>query len=142
MNPINFLSQADNHPIFTFIDHELMEETNLANQIKIFDNELHASDFIKLNANKRELLPDIILLDINRPAMDGWQFLDEYMEIKHSLEKKIKIYLVTSYIPPHEMARIDIINEVSDFVIKSITKQLFEKIVKTLDAKLNSLNKI
>ncbi|MDZ4664828.1 MAG: response regulator [Bacteroidota bacterium] len=142
MKPINLVTIVDNDPIFAFIEKKILEETNLVNQIRIFNNGLKALDFIKLNAKKRELLPDIILLDLNMPVMNGWEFLDEYIGVKHTLEKKITIYVVAHSLTDTDKERINNINEVSNFIIKPMTKEKFEKIVKALKDKSNSLNKI
>ena len=142
MRPVNLVTIIDDDPIFAFIEKKLIEETNLVNQIKIFNNGLDALNFIKANAHKQELLPDIMLLDLDMPVMDGWKFLDEYISVKHSLDKKITIYVVASFISLLDMERIDRINEVSDFIIKPMTKLKFEKIVKALNDKAKNLNKI
>jgi two-component SAPR family response regulator len=140
--PVNLIAIVDDDPIFSFIEKKIVEETNLVNQIRIFNNGLKALDFIKLNAGKSELLPDIILLDLNMPVMDGWEFLDEYIDVKHTLGKKITIYIVAYALSAADIERVNNINEVSDFIIKPMTREKFEKIVKALKDKSNSLNKI
>jgi CheY-like chemotaxis protein len=35
------------------------------------------------NCDKPSSLPDVILLDLNMPILDGWQFLDEFVKITH-----------------------------------------------------------
>jgi CheY-like chemotaxis protein len=50
------------------------------------------------NTGNPDLLPDIILLDINMPIMDGFLFMEEYIKLKHEINKDIAIYLVTSSI--------------------------------------------
>ena len=41
-------------------------------------------------------MPDLILLDINMPIMDGWQFLDEFRKTKRQSNGQTIIYLVSS----------------------------------------------
>ena len=41
--------------------------------------------------NSPEHLPDVILLDIYMPDLDGWGFLQEFGHIKEQLEKKRSI---------------------------------------------------
>ncbi|MEX0779207.1 MAG: response regulator [Balneolales bacterium] len=40
--------------------------------------------------------PSLILLDLNMPVMDGWQFLDEYMRRYARYFDKTRVVIVTS----------------------------------------------
>jgi CheY-like chemotaxis protein len=67
------------------------------------------------------MLPDMILLDINMPLMDGWEFLKAYDQIKDRLGKAIKIYVVSSSIDERDVSRARSINHVVDYVEKPVT---------------------
>ncbi len=41
-------------------------------------------------------MPDLILLDVNMPIMNGWQFLEEFGKISASLQKVPTIYMISS----------------------------------------------
>ncbi|HDZ14252.1 hypothetical protein LCGC14_1121820 [marine sediment metagenome] len=47
-----------------------------------------------LHENKK--LPDIILLDLNMPGMDGWSFIEEIEKMGDTVSK-IQIYILTSF---------------------------------------------
>jgi CheY-like chemotaxis protein len=47
-------------------------------------------DTLKENRNNTTILPDAILLDLNMPVMDGWQFLDEFIHLP--IKKEISFY--------------------------------------------------
>lgn len=53
------------------------------------------------NCNSNELLPDCILLDLNMPVMDGWQFLEEYKTL--GLVKNISIFIISSSNDPADI---------------------------------------
>jgi len=52
------------------------------------------------NIDNEEVLPDIILLDLNMPILNGWSFLDLFKSITHNLTKKIDIYIISSCADP------------------------------------------
>ena len=49
----------------------------------------------KGNAGK---LPDIVLLDINMPVMDGWEFMESYKTLYPELCKPVTVYIASSSI--------------------------------------------
>ena len=129
MRPINLVALIDDDEIVQFIGSKVIESTNLVNRIKTFSNGEEAINFLKSNSKNLDLLPEIILLDLNMPIMDGFEFLEKYIMLKPKLGKKIAIYVVSSSISPTDNERINQISEVSDYVIKPITKEKFEEIV-------------
>jgi len=54
-----------------------------------------------LNRIKQELTPDLILLDLNMPGMNGWEFLDRF----HETGKEITVYILTSSIDPDDFSK-------------------------------------
>ena len=86
---------------------------------------------MKAHADDKSALPDIIFLDISMPIMDGWEFLEEYEQIEAQFEKKIKLYMFSSSISPHDMERAKQFSAVLDFIIKPLSK---EKITELLNS--------
>lgn len=132
MRPINLVALIDDDEIFKFIGSKIIESTNLVNRIKTFSNGEEAIKFLKSNSKSPDLLPEIILLDLNMPIMDGFEFLKKYIMLEPKLGKKITIYVVSSSISPTDIARINQIQAVTDYIVKPITKEKFEKIVRVL----------
>ena len=83
---------VDDDVIFHFIIKKLFLKSNLDVEVKFFFNGFEAVEALKENSE----LPDLILLDINMPIYDAWQFLDEFKKIKKSFDKEISVYLLSS----------------------------------------------
>ena len=132
MIPIKNLLLIDDDEIFTFMTKKIIERTNLAEQIKIFVNGKEAIDFLQSIAHKKDLLPEIIFLDISMPVMDGWAFLDEYIALKPKFGKKVTLYIISSSVSPRDHERAKNYTDVSDFIVKPISKDKFIDIVKNL----------
>jgi CheY-like chemotaxis protein len=133
MTEIKNLALVDDDDIFVFLTKKTIQLTNLVNLVKVFGNGLDAINFLKDNRHNTENLPEVILLDLSMPIMNGWQFLDEFTKLKPALGKKITIFICSSSISHDDITRAKAINEVSDYVIKPITKDKLTDLIKGLD---------
>ena len=129
MKKINTLLLVDDDDIFQFLTRKIVEETNRVEQVNILSNGKEAIDFLKSSTKNKFHIPDIILLDLSMPIMDGWDFLKEYRLIKTSLNKRIVIYIVSSSNNPADIERANAISDVTDYIIKPITKEVFTKLL-------------
>lgn len=130
MTTLKTLTLVDDDDIFVFLTTKIIEQTNLVDLIKVFGNGLDAINFLKENKNNVDALPDIILLDLSMPIMNGWQFLEEYTKLNPTIGKKITIYICSSSISPDDITRAKTISEVSDYIIKPITKDKLIDLIK------------
>lgn len=132
MTDLKQLTLIDDDDVFVFLTSRMLEKYKLVDLIKIFDNGYDALVYIKENLDNIEALPDIILLDLSMPIMDGWQFLEEYVKINPRIGKKITLFICSSSISPDDYTRAMNINAVSDFIIKPMTKEKLIEMVKNL----------
>ena len=73
-----------------------------------------------------EKLPDYILLDINMPIMNGWEFLDEFKRLNIDPLGKCKIYIISSSVFSNDINKARSYPLVKDFISKPLN---VEKIV-------------
>jgi CheY-like chemotaxis protein len=88
----------DDDPIYQIIVNKIIQKTELFLNVSSFKNGKDAIDTLKNSLENREALPNIILLDINMPIMDGWEFMEEMVAIKPKISEAINIYIVSSSI--------------------------------------------
>ena len=73
-----------------------------------------------------ESLPDLILLDLNMPVMDGFSFLQAFQKINLPRKDQVSIIIVTSSHDPKDMARAKQMG-VTKYLTKPLTEEsLFE----------------
>ena len=132
MNKVKTLGIVDDDKIYTFLVKKTIEQTNLVNTIKVFENGLDAINFLKENTANQDTLPEILLLDLSMPIMDGWEFLEEYILLSPKLDRKITIYIISSSISPYDIDKAKSISIVTDFIIKPISKEKLIEIFKNL----------
>lgn len=91
-----------------------------------FRNGKEGLDNIKQLVANNQSLPDLILLDLNMPIMDGWEFLEELQLIPQAQD--ISIYIFTSSIDPHDRIRTKEFPNVKGYVSKPLTKEKLDDI--------------
>lgn len=118
----------------TFYIKRLAELGELADIITIYDKARGAVDYLLQHKSSQEHLPDVILLDIYMPELDGWGFLQEFGLIKDQLEKKVNIYIISSSGNLRDINRAKSIPSVTEYIQKPVTKEKLNEIVKKLKA--------
>ncbi|CAM4038206.1 response regulator [Flavobacterium weaverense] len=109
----------------------LISKNKFCEEIKSFYNAENALELLKQNSNNEGLLPDAILLDINMPIMDGWQFLDEFIHL--SLKKKISVFIMTSSIDPADIEKAKEYTVVKNYIEKPITSLKLDSLCKLIE---------
>lgn len=88
----------DDDPIYQIIVKKIIEKSEMFTEIYSFKNGKDAIDNLYKSSENSESVPDIILLDINMPIMDGWEFMEELGLIKTKFNNEIVVYIVSSSI--------------------------------------------
>ncbi|MCK0144724.1 response regulator [Arenibacter sp. F26102] len=117
------LLQIDDDPVILFLHNKLFSKyTN--SKIDQFKNGKLALDHILDNNG-----PDIsymLLLDINMPVMNGWEFMDEICN--HGLEKSISVIILTSSADYADLDKSKTYANIVHFIQKPLTKEKIEKV--------------
>ena len=115
----------DDDQIYQLIIKKVVEHTGDFDSICFYNDGIEAfEDFKSLEKS----LPEIILLDINMPKMDGWQFLDNLKVYRPNFHQKTIIYIVTSSIAHSDRDKAKSYEEVSGFLSKPLSVEKLKEI--------------
>jgi two-component system chemotaxis response regulator CheY len=120
---------VDDDSIFQLTASRLLKAADASANVLQFSNGEEALRYLNEHAAEEGKLPDILLLDINMPHVDGWMFLNDYAHLKEKLSKKIKIYMVSSSIDPVDMNRAKSNQSVEDYIVKPISREGFKQLI-------------
>jgi CheY-like chemotaxis protein len=122
----------DDDEVFVFLTKKLITASEQEVSLETYINGQDAIDRLREVAADETALPDLILLDLNMPVMDGWEFLNAFEQVEFSKPDKIHLYIVTSSISPYEVERAKQIPAVQEFIVKPMVKQKFVELISAL----------
>lgn len=124
MKPLRSIFIVDDDPIHQQITEIMLDRLRVTNDVKKFSDAQDVLDHIRQHMPEPALLPDIILLDLNMPVMDGWEFLEAFSAIRGSLPKPVKVYVLTSSIDERDRQRVSLFDFVEGYLTKPLTNDI------------------
>lgn len=113
--------QIDDDFINNMANERLMRKMGVPFELKDFLDPTEALDF--LTSTDEDY--DLILLDINMPRLNGWEFLDRYEQFP----KKFPIIMVTFSLDPNDQKRALSYPSLTGFYVKPLTRESIYEII-------------
>jgi CheY-like chemotaxis protein len=111
----------DDNYIDAFIAERVLKRTGVIKSIKIYADAREAIEYF-LRISERDA-PDLVLLDINMPEMNGFGFLEAFAEVDDILKRHCRIVMLSS-----SVAVLDVVaGETSPFVSMYLEKPFTEE---------------
>ena len=118
----------DDEDINLFILQNLLRLSKIDANIVFFNTSQKGINYLENLVEKGAEFPDLILLDIEMPVMNGWDFLEVYKKFQKSFTYASKVIIFTTSIVEQDMAKAKSYEEVEDFVNKPMTIELLKSI--------------
>ncbi|MFN4026881.1 MULTISPECIES: response regulator [Flavobacterium] len=83
----------DDDPIINLVHKKVIKKNDLEAEVTDFISGKKALQYLKSNNDEQS---NIVLLDINMPEMNGFEFLDELLKNKGINYSKLNIFILTS----------------------------------------------
>ena len=124
----------DDEDVFNFIHHQVVVSVDPTVRISETTSGERALEFLRVRAGLTEGLPDVVLVDINMPEINGFEFLTIYQrEIEALLPRKPKIYMVTSSLFESDREKATRFKAVTGFLEKPVSSANIREILATIE---------
>ena len=115
---------VDDDPSTNYLHTRVIKAGACAEHVDVVDNGQAAIDFIRKAAAEKKPFPELILLDINMPVLNGWEFLEAYKRLPDSEKGNSKIIMLTTSMNPDDELLASEYSEVSAYYFKSPLVQI------------------
>lgn len=97
---------VDDDEIFNFISTKTLEKLGIAQDIHSALNGQDALALINDYFSHSRSMPDVILLDLNMPVLDGFGFIEAIKKLNLPGLDRVKIIVITSSHSPRDIERV------------------------------------
>lgn len=128
---LNCVLLIDDDEPTNYMSTMLLEEAGCTEHIQVAESGEQALEFLDETAQAYSCgpYPELIFLDINMPAMNGWEFLARFKEVKSNQHAAPVIIMLTTSINPDDEARAAKMAIVDAFENKPLTFNMIERVI-------------
>ncbi|MGY5846919.1 response regulator [Salegentibacter sp. HM20] len=117
----------DDDQVVVFIQKKMVSHAGLSSNPKSFFEAEAALCYLQKRATENDT-HFLIMLDINMPKMNGWEFLEKLQ--KSAVSDRALVVMVTSSVDARDRQRAQEYKNVIDFIEKPITAKSCERLAK------------
>lgn len=126
----------DDDPISVMLCRKVITRSLFAEQTDAANNGENALRYLENIAESNgDIYPEIILLDLNMPIMNGWEFLENYERLFAQNYPESKIVILSSTIDPEDLKKSQQFSTVISFISKPITADSLQELKKKFRGK-------
>ena len=130
MSRIKLTCMIDDDEIFVYAMRKLIKMKALSEELIVFDSVEKGLSYLCENQSKPDAIPDVILLDINLPVSDGWDFIHEFQQVQAKLAKQPRIYMLSSSSDSVDQQRAESYPSIQNYFTKPLSQASFDHIFK------------
>jgi CheY-like chemotaxis protein len=112
---------VDDDPINNMLCQLIIEQEFSKASVQSFTDPCIALAYIESTYANAHAPDAILFLDINMPALSGWEFLDAFELFAPAIKKRLKIYMLSSSVDPTDKERADRNANVLSYIEKPLT---------------------
>lgn len=113
---------VDDSEVDRYTASYVMKKNFFAKEILEFNMATKAIDYLEQNQHNQELLPAIIILDINMPCMDGFEFMERLSQLQYCIKQSCCIIMLSTSLNPKDHKRAEENPVIKQFFNKPLTK--------------------
>lgn len=127
MKKLNSIMLVDDDTITNFLNELLINEMEITHELIVTTDGQQALDKLSTHYNDGNA-PDLILLDVNMPVLNGFEFLKKYNELDFQNKETSLIVILTTSLNSSDKEKAKALN-VKDYMCKPLTVENMGKLL-------------
>jgi CheY-like chemotaxis protein len=121
----------DDDDINIFIIKKIVEKTGFDIDMVAKGNGKLAIDYLKQAITENLAFPHLILIDINMPVMNGWEFIEAYQTLDVK-QPDVHLYILSSSVYENDIEKTKSYDSVKGFISKPLSKERLTELLKEI----------
>jgi CheY-like chemotaxis protein len=127
MSKLSSILLVDDDKITNFLNQLLLNDLGVAQQVLTAENGQEALRIIQEQCESNDC-PALILLDVNMPVMNGFEFLEAYHELSYPHKQSTIVVMLTTSLHPRDVKRLTGM-PIQGFLNKPLTKVMIQELM-------------
>ena len=127
--PIRCILLVDDDPDDNYLHQSVIVDSGLCETVRVTENGTQALTYLRGTDQPDYIRPDLILLDINMPGMNGFEFMDHYHLLPDALKSSVVLVLLTTSLNPADRWRANGVPDVNGYQSKPLTQTMLQEVV-------------
>lgn len=142
MNKFNNILLVDDDPSTSRFHQIVIDRLEITQKISFAKNGRDALDYLlstgDYKSNSDEFVqPEIIIIDLNMPVMNGFRFIELYTETENFKQNNPKIIVLSTSLIPEEKEKIEENKNIYRFLNKPLTKDSISNLLNEVVLNVN-----
>lgn len=122
----------DDDKFTNFYNNKVVKKHTNFNAIASVNSGADGLKYLKKAIEGNVETPDIIFLDINMPAMNGWEFLEAFNELDPEFTATIKVIMLTTSSNPKDREKANKSDIITNYINKPLSLDVLNEVLNHL----------
>jgi CheY-like chemotaxis protein len=122
----------DDDDINIFIIKKIVSKTGYDVEMVAKNNGQLAIDYLATLEDDAEKFPHLMLIDINMPILNGWEFLEAYDQLRP--KQKPDMYMLSSSVYDNDIEKAKTYNKIKGFISKPLSIERLTELLKLVSS--------